>query len=143
MSGNGAADVPQYDDGCQTQEKEGKNEEDDSNENGAAGLESTDFTSDDLDPPKQGFGQEIQQGYDEDQEAGWSSDEPAKSEGSQEPEVKQEYEESHAQQEHFDEAQEQPEVKEPETEQSQEQVTSVKGEACPNPKYFTHTNDID
>ncbi|XP_060768561.1 heterogeneous nuclear ribonucleoprotein U-like protein 1 [Neoarius graeffei] len=121
MSGNGGADDPQYDDGCQSQEKEAKNEEDDSNENGAAGFESTDFASDDLDPPKQG--------YDEDQEAGWSCDEPAESQGSQDPEVKQEYEESRAQQGPFDEAQEQPEVKEPETEQSQEEVLSVKVES--------------
>ncbi|XP_034156364.2 heterogeneous nuclear ribonucleoprotein U-like protein 1 [Pangasianodon hypophthalmus] len=131
VSGNGEADVSQYDDGnngCQNQEEEANSEEDDSNENSDAGFGSTDFTSDDLDPPKQGFGQQIQQGYDEDQEADWSYEEPAKSQGSQDPEVKQEYEEPDAQQEQFEEAQEQPEVKEPETEQSQQQVTAVKAE---------------
>lgn len=143
MSSNGEADVPQYDDGSgyQDQEKEANNEEDDSNENSTAGFESTDFASDDLDPPKQEFGQPIQQGYDEDQEAGWSYEEPAKSQGSQDPEVKQEFEELAAQQEQFEEAQEQPEVKHPEPEQSQQQVTSVKGESYG--KYFTHTDELD
>lgn len=133
--------MPQYDDGndvCPNQEKEENNEEDDSNENGAADFESTDFTSDEVDPQKQGFGEEMQQGLDDEQEPGWGFEEPADSQGSEDPEVKQEYEEPAVEQEQFEEAQEQPEVKQPKAEQSQEEVTSVKGESCSNLKYLLH-----
>lgn len=133
VSGNGGSD------GCQNQEQEANSEED-SNENGDAGFGSADFASDDSDPPKQDFGKQIQLGNDEDQEAGWSDGEPAKSQGSQDPELKQEDEDPVAPQEQFEEAQEQFEEaqEQPETEQSQQQAISVKGESCINPKYFAH-----
>lgn len=132
--------MPQYDDGNDDypdQEQEAMKEIADSNENSAADSGSSDFTSDNLDPPKQGFGQQIEQGYDEDQEAGWSYEEPAKgTQASQDVEVKQEHEEPTAEQEKFEEPQVQPEVKESETEQ--QQVSSVKGESYPSLNCFTH-----
>ncbi|XP_060719339.1 heterogeneous nuclear ribonucleoprotein U-like protein 1 isoform X2 [Tachysurus vachellii] len=146
VSGNGGDDEPQYDSGnsdCLSEEKEASAEEDDSNVNSAARYEPTDFTSDDLKTPTQGFDQQVQEEYDEGQEAGWSNEGSAKSEVSEDPEVKQEDEELDAKPEQIEEAQEQPEVTQPEvtqpevtqpevtqpeTEQAeqQEQVASVK-----------------
>ncbi|KAF5898338.1 heterogeneous nuclear ribonucleoprotein U-like protein 1 [Clarias magur] len=130
-SDNGGSDVPQYDDGNdgENQEKEENNEEDESNENGAAGFDSTDFASDEVDPQKQGFGEEMQQGSEEEQEAEWGSEEPADNQESEDPEVKREYEEPAVEPEHFEEAQEQPEVKQPKAEESHQEVTSVKEES--------------
>ncbi|XP_058238597.1 heterogeneous nuclear ribonucleoprotein U-like protein 1 isoform X2 [Hemibagrus wyckioides] len=135
VSGNGADDELQCDDGNggnQNEEKEVSEEEDESNVHSAAHFESTDFTSDDLKQPDQGFGQPVEQGYDEGQEDDWSNDEPVKSEGSEDPEVKQEYEEPDAKPEQFEETHEQEEVTQPETEQTEQQVTDVKAEPKKN-----------
>lgn len=132
--------MPQYDDRNEDYpdpEQEAIKEVADSNENSAADSGSSDFTSDNLDPPKQGFGQQIERRYDEDQEASWSCEEPAKeTQASPDPEMKQEPEEPSAEQEQFEETQEQPEVKELKTEQ--QQGASVNGESCLNLHCFTH-----
>ncbi|KAI5608398.1 heterogeneous nuclear ribonucleoprotein U-like protein 1 isoform X1 [Silurus asotus] len=124
VSGNGEADVPEYDDGNsddQNQEKESNDEGDVSNENSSTGFGSTNFSPDDSDPPKQDFGEQIEQGYDERQkEADCSSEEPA-----QEPEVKPEHKEPEANQEPSEEVPEQPEVHEAKMEQSEQPVVSV------------------
>ncbi|KAK3508762.1 hypothetical protein QTP70_004239 [Hemibagrus guttatus] len=129
VSGNGGDDEPEYDDGnssSQNEEKEASEEEDESNIHSDAHIESNDFTSDDLKQPNQGFGQQVEQGYDDSQEDDWSNEEPVKSEGSEDPEMKQEYEEPDAKPEQFEETQEQEEVTQPETEQTEQQVTDVK-----------------